>query len=202
MKSKYNLLLLLLLLTSPCAGQNPPVASAPDTSEVSDTFPDPDCDATRVADFKSNLAWMDMELPDAVREYHDEKAKNFIDRACEEDELHCGEIKGKIQSTYEYDKEWTIYLSGYVLDEGAGLEEESASFFVLSLYRNKTPWFTDILEDLVGEIQVELNGFEAGDRRVTIWGQAYPYFKEEYGKFRLTIEDEAGIYEFQCRSRE
>lgn len=159
------------------------------------------CDTTKITDFKSNLKILAEELTDIEKEYQLKKAKDFIKQSCERDTLFCGQINFKKSTAYKYENEWKLLLTGYALDQEAGLEEKSASFFVLTILRKNEFWFTDILEDLIGEIQVELNGFEDKDRQVAVWGQAYPYFQPDYGKFRLIIKNGIADYEFQCHSQ-
>lgn len=166
-------------------------------TEISDEF----CDTTKITDFKNNLIIVAGELTDQEKEYQLRQAKDFIKKSCERDTLFCGEINFKKSSSYKYDNQWKLLLTGYVLEQETGIEEESASFFVLTILRNNKPWFTDIQEDLIGEIQVELNGFEEKEKQITVWGQVYPYFQPDYGKFRLIIENEMTNYEFQCHSQ-
>jgi len=166
-------------------------------TETTDIF----CDTTKIADFKSNLTIVAGELTANEKEYQLKKANDFIKQSCKRDTLFCGEIIYKKSTTYKYDNEWRMVLTGYVLDQATGMEEESASFFVLTIMRNNEAWFTEILEDLVGEIQVNLNGFEDKDKQITVWGHAYPYFQADYGKFRLIIKSGMTEYEFQCHSQ-
>lgn len=201
MKTGYYILIALLFCAVSCSGQGTPVTKVSDASSVSDTLPDSDCDTTKVADFKSNLQRLNTVPPPAMAAYQDSIAQQFIDQACEDDELFCGELSRKKQQIFVYNPQWMIYLGAYVLDEGAGMEEVSASFFVLTISRSGKPWFSDVLHDLMGEIKVEVNGFEAGEEQVVVWGHAYPYFQDDYGKFRLVIQDGAGQYEFQCQSQ-
>lgn len=159
------------------------------------------CDTTKIKDFKINLITISDGLTKFENEFQLKHANDFIKKSCERDTLFCGEIKLKKSTTYKYNDEWKLLLTGYVLDQETGMEENSASFFVLTILRNNEFWFTDILEDLIGEIQVELKGFEDKDRQVTVWGQAYPYFQPDYGKFRLTIKNGETDYEFQCHTQ-
>ena len=170
---------------------------ADNKTETTDEF----CDTTKIKDFKTNLTILPEGLTDIEKKYQIKQAIDFIRKSCQRDTLFCGEINYKKSTTYGYDNEWKMLLTGYVLDQETGMEENSASFFVLTILRNNEFWFTDILEDLIGEIQVELKGFEVKDRQVTVWGQAYPYFQADYGKFRLTINNGATLYEFQCHSQ-
>jgi hypothetical protein len=166
-------------------------------TETTDEF----CDTTKIKDFKTNLTILPEGLTDIEKEYQQKQAIDFIRKSCQRDTLFCGEINYKKSTTYKYDNEWKLLLTGYVLDQETGMEENSASFFVLTILRNNEFWFIDILEDLIGEIQVELKGFEDKDRQITVWGQAYPYFQPDYGKFRLIIKNGATDYEFQCHSQ-
>jgi hypothetical protein len=75
-------------------------------------------------------------------------------------------------------------------------QPEAASFF--GILQNKKIIFHDIAENLIGEIKMKLCGFETLDNIPIIWGEMYPYFSTEYGKFKLTIDRQKKIYEFQC----
>lgn len=162
--------------------------------EQTDVF----CDTTKFPDFKENLVLISEELKDT--KYQDKKAKEFIDKECDKDSLFCGEINQKMSKSFKFNDEWILDLVGYVLDQGAGMEENSVSFFVLTINRNGEIWASDILSDLMGEIQVTLNGFEDDkiNRQVRVWGHVYPYFQPDYGKFELTIKNGAKIYEYEC----
>ena len=165
-----------------------------DTTKIEDVF----CDTTKIADFKCNLTILAEELTDAEKQYQFTHAKRFVEKACERDFLFCDEISYKKSTKYEYNDEWKLLLTGYVFEQTEGIEENSASLFVMTILRNNKFWFTDILEDLMGEIQVELNGFNYTERQITIWGQAYPYFQPDYGKFRMVLINGNAHYEFQC----
>lgn len=176
------------------------IAAHPNNDKVSETE-DEFCDTTKITDFKNNLTILVEELTEIENEYQLKKANDFIKQSCERDTIFCSDIYFKKSRIYKFDNEWKLILTGYVLDQATGMEENSASFFVLTILRNNEFWFTDILEDLMGEIQVELNGFEERDRQITVWGHAYPYFQPDYGKFRLIIKNGATNYEFKCHSQ-
>lgn len=159
------------------------------------------CDSTKIKDFKNNLTILSEELTDVETDYQFKQAIEFIAESCQRDTLFCGEINLKRSAAYSYDNEWKLLLTGYVLDQEPGMEIDAASFFVVTILKNNEFWFTDILEDLIGEIKVELNGFTAENAQVTVWGHAYPYFQADYGKFRLTINNGEPYYEFQCHSQ-
>lgn len=164
-------------------------------TEDTDVF----CDTTKFPDFQENLELIADEIENT--EYQDKKAKNFIDELCAKDSLFCGEITKKQSKSFRFNSEWALDLVGYVLGKESGIEENSASFFVLTINRNGKIWFTDILSDLMGEIQVALNGFDDKNGRVKVWGYVYPYFEPNYGRFELTIKNGIGLYEYECHSQ-
>ncbi|MFA7446764.1 MAG: hypothetical protein WCY89_12535 [Flavobacteriaceae bacterium] len=159
------------------------------------------CDTTKIADFKTNLRIIDGDiLSNSFIEYQDKKAKDYITESCEEEPLFCKEIERKFSKVYAFDSDWKILITGYLLED-AIVEESSASFFVLTIIKNEEIWFTDFLEDLMGEIKVELKGFEHQENQIVLWGEAYPYFGYDYGKFRLTVNEAKSSYEFQCQAQ-
>lgn len=109
------------------------------------------CDSTKFPDFKENLVLISVK-PNNTK-FHDKRAKEFIFNECKNDSLFCGEISKKLSRSYSYNDEWTLDLIGYSLDQDSGMEENSASFFVLAVNRNGQIWFNDILSDLMGEIK-------------------------------------------------
>jgi hypothetical protein len=164
------------------------------TEKQTDIF----CDTTKFPDYQENLEEIHKELSNT--KYQDAEANEFIANACSNDSLFCGDIKNKISKSYRFDDEWTLNLVGYVLEQATGMEENSASYFVLTIKRNEQVWFSDILSDLMGEIKVSLNGFEDQDRQVRVWGEIYPYFEPDYGKFELTIKNGTGFYDYECHA--
>jgi hypothetical protein len=80
------------------------------------------------------------------------------------------------------------------------MEQESASFFIFGIKQNGKTTFFDIVDDLMGEIQLRLSGLETKNNETIIWGEMSPYFSPDYGKFRLTISKLKKEYEFQCKS--
>ncbi|WP_052593374.1 hypothetical protein [Aureispira sp. CCB-QB1] len=164
------------------------------TEKQTDIF----CDTTKFPDYQENLEEIHKELSNT--KFQDIKAKEFIDNACSKDSLFCGDINRKISKSYKFDDEWSLTLVGYVLHQITGMEENSASFFVLTINRKEQVWFSDILSDLMGEIEVSLKGFEDKDKQVRVWGEIYPYFEPDYGKFELTIKNGTGFYEYECHA--
>lgn len=158
------------------------------------------CDTTKVKDFKTNLKVLNETLTDDEKEYQFEQADNFIKRLCEIPQFLCVELNYKNSTIYQYNDEWKLVLTGYVVEQEVKIREKSANLLVLTILRNNEFWATEILTDLTGEIQVELNGFEINEKKATIWGYLYPYSQSDYGKFRLRIQDKMSHYEFQCSS--
>ncbi|MFD0963135.1 hypothetical protein [Pseudofulvibacter geojedonensis] len=146
---------------------------------------------------KKNLLKLDSVL--VHKSIQDKKAKEFIEKECLLDSLFCGQIVRGQYKSYKYNDEWTMDLVGYSF-KGSKLENDSESFFILTIYRNKDQWYTKIFSDLMGEIQVNLYGLEDDkhNEQIKVWGYSYPYFDSEYGKFELTITNGIGScnYEF------
>lgn len=145
---------------------------------------------------KRNLLKLDSVLVDKL--IQDKKAKEFIEKECLLDSLFCEEIvRGKYKS-YKYNDEWALDLAGYSFKESK-LENNSESFFILTIYRNKVQWLTKIFSDLMGEIRVDLYGFEDDkhNRQIKVWGSSYPYFDSEYGKFELTIKNGMDSFNYE-----
>lgn len=159
------------------------------------------CDTSKFKDFKNNLNFENNFDFQNYYEYNDLKAKEFMDNACKRDTLFCRGFTRKIEKAYSFNNEWKFLLFGYVLKQGSGMEDNSASFFIFSIYRNNEIWHSESLEDLVGEIKVELNGFETKENQVVVWGHIYPYFDPDYGKFKLEIKNGVGKYEYECHEQ-
>lgn len=168
-----------------------------DDTETEDNF----CDTTKITDFKRNLIILDTELTDIQKTYQLKKANDFINQSCKNDSLFCGEVNFKKSTSYKFNNHWKFLLTGYTLGQPAGMDEKSVSFFVLTILHNNKFYFTDILDDLMGEIQTNLSGFEYKKNQVNIWGYVYPYFNPDYGKFRLTVKNGVASYEYQCQAR-
>jgi len=171
-------------------------------SNTTESIDDPNCDTTKLKGFKNNLTTINEKRPEYEYNSYDNMAKSYIDKECKKDTLFCGDIKREVVKAYHFDSEFKLYLVGYTYDNAEGMDENSVSLFVLTVYMNDKLIFSDVLADLVGEIQTELNGLEVKDSSVIVWGHTYPYFGTDYGKFKLTISQGNGIYEFQCHGHQ
>ncbi len=119
---------------------------------------------------------------------------------CKIDSLYCGHISLKHQRTYRAASGEKLFSFGYVLGEDGGMETESASFFVFGVSQGNRIIFSEVANDLVGEIQLKLAGFEKKGNEVMIWGEMYPYFSGDgYGEFRLCVKEKKTSYLFQYR---
>lgn len=192
----------IIMFTAFYACKSKPVKMQHEKDDIANAITDTStvlCDSAKVPDFKNNLRIAKFKIKQKYIAYKDAAAKKFIEEACKQDSLFCGEIENRMRQVYGGQDGWSIMLSGYVFRQETALEEESASFFVLTVLKDDEPYHTEILQDLMGQIQVELNGMEINGEDIIIWGHAYPYFGDEYGKFKLTISDGAAWYEFECK---
>lgn len=162
-----------------------------------------ECDSLKFPDFKTNIQELEIKI---TPEFQNEMAKianDFIKKQCEQDTLYCDEIYLKDTKHYHSSFGYDLFSFGYAFKNSeTGMEKESASFFVFGIKQNGKTIFYDIADDLMGEIQLKLSGFEILDNKTILWGEIYPYFSsDDYGKFKLTIEGKESSYVFQCKSQ-
>ncbi|MBC7749996.1 MAG: hypothetical protein H7Z76_15725 [Methylotenera sp.] len=163
---------------------------------------DKECDSTKFLDFKNNIQEVEYKISEEFQNEIDSIANTFIERECKEDSLYCGEIYMKDRKHYKSTSGQDLFSFAYAFrNSEKEMKEESASFFVFGIKQNDKIAFFDITDDLMGEIQLKLSGFEKNDNKSILWGEMYPYFSsEDYGKFKLTINKKEKKYEFQCKS--
>ena len=162
-----------------------------------------ECDSLKFPDFKVNIQEQEIKITLAFKTEIDKIANAFIKKQCEQDTLYCDDIYLKDRKHYRSSLGYDLFSFGYSFKNSeTGMEKESASFFVFGIKQNGKTIFYDITDDLIGEIQLKLSGFEIVDKKTIIWGEMYPYFSsDDYGKFKLTIDGKESTYEFQCKSQ-
>ncbi len=163
---------------------------------------DHDCDTIKFKDFKNNLTVINGIRSESEFYPFYKIAKSYIDKECKKDTMYCGEIKRAVAKAYQYDSKFKLFLVGYTYENAVGMEDNSVSLFVIAVFMNDQLLFSDVLSDLAGEIQTELNGLEVKDDNVIVWGHSYPYFGSDFGIFKLTICQGNGIYEYQCHGHQ
>lgn len=162
-----------------------------------------ECDSSKFPDFKMNIQEQKITI---TAEFENEIAKianDFIKIQCEQDTLYCDEIYLKERIQYRSLLGYDLFSYSYAFKNSeTGMEKGSASFFVFGIKQKGKIIFYDIAADLIGEIQLKLLGLEIAGNKTIVWGEMYPYFSsEDYGKFKLTIEGQETLYEFQCKSQ-
>ena len=174
-----------LFLIEPCKAQN-----------------DSNCDSLKFTDFTTNVKRVTSQFNSDFNQRVGRIAKSFIKKECDQDSTYCGETFLKLTKHYSSSSGTELFAFGYAL-KNSKIEKASASFFVFGIKKNSKILFHDVAEDLMGEIQLELTGLELTKKTTIIWGKMYPYFGEEYGKFKLTIPVGDGniTYEFECHSK-
>ena len=161
----------------------------------------PDCDSLKFPDFKENLTLTKIPLNTKFDREIARIAECFIKKQCQEDNLYCKEIYLKQVRIYNSINGIELFSYGYAF-KNIPIEKQSASFFVFGIKNNNKIAFYDIVEDLVGEIQLQLSGFEKSKDTSIIWGEMYPYFGKNYGEFKLNIVGGKTQYDFKCHSKE
>jgi hypothetical protein len=170
-------------------------------SQAGDLEIDSNCDSLKFPDFKNNLQEIEVKISPEFESEIYEIAKRFIEEKCKEDTLYCGDIYLRHREHFLSTQGQELFSFGYAY-KNAGMEQQSASFFVFGIKKEGKTVFYDIASDLVGEIKLKLKGVEKIKSATVIWGELYPYFDVDYGKFKLTINNTKKNYEFQCHLEE
>ena len=198
--TRFCIIITLMVLVS-CSGD---VAKDQKFDSVHDSTAarlDNDCDSTLFPDFKNNLEDVDVTV---LPQYLDEMrlvADSFITEQCAFDSLFCGEIYEKHLNLYRSPDGYELFSIGYAyVGSDSSMEPESASLFVFGVRKNGKTLFYEIEEDIVGEIQFRLEGFEVVGGKMILWGESLLYFAHEYGRFKLTVDSSGKKWEYMCRS--
>jgi hypothetical protein len=163
-----------------------------------------DCDSLKFKDFKTNINLIEIKIKSEFENEINKIADNFIKNQCEKDTLFCDEIYLKSHNHYRSSLGYDLFTFGYAFKNSENeIENKSANFYVFGIKKNGKTIFYDIVDDLMGEIQFDLFGFENLNGKYIIWGEMFQYFStDENGKFKLTIDGKNKYYEFQCKSIE
>ena len=163
------------------------------------------CDSSKVRDFKENLIDTQKLIPENIASAAFSQANTILDSAIVHNSIYRNQLVFlKTEHYYQYGKKWAIYLGGYRLQNFAtdtfSFDSGFVSLYVMRIYKEGQLFFADFQEDMMGEIAMDLRGLEETMDGLTVWGQLYPYFNHDYGRFRLSIKNGTGTYEFQCHS--
>jgi hypothetical protein len=152
-----------------------------------------------LADYKTNLQLVKHEtVPVYVEKLH-EAAKNFMLKECQTDDFACGTtvnngLKFWTNPTYP---QYEIFVSRYVFQDAAMADEQAGHFFIFGAASEGKIMVFDVLDDLLGELTCEINGFEVIQKQLVFYGETYPFFGDA-GKFKLSVEGKNKQYQYQC----
>ena len=153
-------------------------------------------DTTYFSNFIENLKKVEVPLPKFVVDSSYKKAQNLADNFAEEFNSQIpGNINKinptlylKISSNYEFDNKHLFALGYALIQDSANIEDHSAHIFVFGEYTNDRIIFFSEMSEFEGEIQFKLLGYENSKNEIRVYGEAYPYFGSDYGKFILSAK--------------
>lgn len=178
------------------------IADFEDTVVEEIILPKLQCDSSRIKGFKNNLVYADTNLINSIAPYIDSIAKNYIHKECTQDSLFCSPFHQKIKNVYTTKEGYTLFSVGYVYTDGEkDLQPGACNLYVFGAEKNGQIVAVDIAQDLEGELTFGLKGFEKPEGAMIFWGEMYPYFGKNYGRFKLVINDTKKGYIFECTGR-
>lgn len=152
-------------------------------------------DTTYFSYFVENLKKVEYPLPQYVIDSSNAKAKNIVDEFVEEFNKQTPSNNNKIDPTlylklstnYELDNRHLFSLGYAFVEDSANIEIQSAHIFVFGEYSDDRIIFISEMNEIEGEIQFKLLGCGNSEDEIIIYGEAYPYFGFDYGKFILSV---------------
>ena len=157
------------------------------------------CDENKIKDFKNNLTKSPNSLSKKNIEKMNQSAQVYLEQYCAIDAELCGELLEKYHELYNTTEEnIQLALSVYAIKERTIEDPKGGNIKIISILDkgNMVQYF--ILDDLRGEILVELAGYEGKLEHFAIWGTAFPYFHEQYGKFKINHNKGLFSIDYEC----
>lgn len=178
------------------------IADFEDTVVEEILLPKLQCDSSRVKGFTNNLTPADTNRINTLSPFIDSIAKQYIHKECMQDSLFCSPYRQKVKNVYTTPQGFTLFSIGYVYIDGEkDLQPGACNLYVFGAEMNGQLMAYDIAQDLEGEINFALKGFEKPEGAMIFWGEMYPYFGRNYGRFKLVINDTKKGYIFECVGR-
>lgn len=145
------------------------------------------CDENKIKDFKNNLTKSPNSLSQKNIEKIDKAVKEFMEQYCALEPTLCKPYENRYHEVYNtVNPNIQLALSAYLLKDAPIDDEKGGHIKVISIFEKGDMAQYFILDDLMGEILVELSGFEGDLAQFSIWGASFPYFVPEYGKFKIS----------------
>ncbi|WP_439185875.1 hypothetical protein [Carboxylicivirga taeanensis] len=157
------------------------------------------CDSTKLKTYKTNLKELDINQ---INQESIEKAidfgNQFIKEHCKSDSLYCDSIYIHEKKLFAIDS-IKVYSFGYRFYGNQGYESNSNSFYTIWIYEENELRYQHTFEELIGEIIVNITGIESDGNGYVLYGEEYPYFSNDYGRFRMEIQNERWNIVHECR---
>lgn len=95
-----------------------------------------------------------------------------------------------------------IFSFGFVFKaDSMNLEDNSAHSFIFGTYSNNRITFITELENYIGEIKMKLYGYNTKKETRILYGEAFPYFGNTRGKFKLEINPNDTKYYWEYNNK-
>ena len=165
---------------------------------------DPNCDSSNIKGFQNNL----ILIKDRIPKFLIDTAETIVNKKVEQLRLSdstLGKINLKtylrISKLYKVSNKYLFLLGFALIMDSSNIDYNSAQIFVFGIYNENKINYCDEMDELEGEIKMELNGYEEKDRAFKIYGKAFPYFGSNYGRFILSEHNDKISYKWECTNR-
>jgi hypothetical protein len=174
-----------------------------DLSFVNTIYEEPEiynpCDSSKLVTYKINLIELDInQINQEIIKTATVFGRQFITEQCASDTLYCDSIYIHERKVYAIDN-LRVYSFGYRFYGNQGYESNSNSFYTIWIFENDELKFQHTFEELIGEIIVKIVGIESNGNGYVLYGEEYPYFSNEYGRFRMELKNEGWNIVHECR---
>lgn len=157
------------------------------------------CDSNILKGYENNLQLIDTITDSKILNQVTQVSDEGFAFYCNDDTLYnCDSLLLKQVKHYKLkNSNLDFYLHGFLV--GQAVHPESVSLYVLSVVKKDSILFSEVHEDIMGEIIMNLFGAEVGNDNVKIWGEMYPYFSHTgYGRFIMNIKNGYSSSMFEC----
>lgn len=170
---------------------------------------DENCDTTKFPDYKRNLRFTNSAIELKISHKIDSLARVFYREMRAElpaDEAEPGFLDTLILSStshYFSDAGVELFSFGYIVhSDNEDFETGEASFYFLGVKRKGEILFVDALHDIEGALTLQLAGFEFNETKdtATVWGKVEGLFLDEYGRFKLVVNNKMRMCLFECKN--
>lgn len=183
-------------------------AQEPVIQEVKAGDGDEDCNKRKFPDFKRNLRLSAISMEANVAQKVDSMAYVYfkeMQNELPENEKEIGFLDTLILAStahYATDSGVELFSFGYIVhSDHSDFEPGEASFYLIGIKEKGKILFLDIMHDIEGALILQLLGFEYNSTRDTaiIWGKVEGLFLEEFGRFKLVVQEKMRLCLYECK---